>query len=145
MSLPYPCIEGAENSGVLVRPSQVLAVSANCEHPKEAMKFLDFMFNQEAGILALKDCRSIPPTEKGRKILEENGLISEQASRAVDLAMANPGMPELDVPNTTEVQDTFSAIIEKMIYGQYAGPREAAEEAHKLMSDMLATVKADME
>ena len=145
VSLPYPRIEGAENSGVLIRPAQVLVVSSNCEHPREAMKFLDFMFNQEAGILALKDCRSIPPTEKGRQILEENGLISSQASQAVELAMADPGMPELMVPNTTEVTDTFDAVIEKMIYGQYESPGEAAEEAYKLMSDMLATVKADME
>lgn len=145
VSLPYPRIEGAENSGVLIRPAQVLVVSSNCEHPREAMKFLDFMFNQEAGILALKDCRSIPPTEKGRQILEENGLISSQASQAVELAMADPGMPELMVPNTTEVTDTFDAVIEKMIYGQYESPGAAAEEAYKLMSDMLATVKADME
>ncbi len=145
VSLPYPRIEGAENSGVLIRPAQVLVVSSNCEHPREAMKFLDFMFNQEAGILALKDCRSIPPTEKGRQILEENGLISSQASQAVALAVEDPGMPELVVPNTTEVTDTFDAVIEKMIYGQYESPRAAAEEAHKLMSDMLATVKADME
>ena len=119
VSLPYPRIEGAENSGVLIRPAQVLVVSSNCEHPREAMKFLDFMFNQEAGILALKDCRSIPPTEKGRQILEENGLISSQASQAVALAVEDPGMPELVVPNTTEVTDTFDAVIEKMIYGQY--------------------------
>lgn len=145
VTLPYPCIEGAPNSGVIVRPSQVLAVSGNCEHPAEAMKFLDFMFNQESGILALKDCRSIPPTEIGRKILEENGLINEQASQAVELAMKNPGTPELDVPNTTEVMDTFGAVIEKMIYGQYESPRAAAEDAYKLMNDMLATVKADME
>ena len=145
VTLPYPRIEGAENSGVLIRPAQVLVVSSHCEHPREAMKFLDFMFNQEAGILALKDCRSIPPTEKGRQILEENGLISSQASKAVELAVSDPGMPELVVPNTTEVTDTFDAVIEKMVYGQYESPRAAAEEAYKLMSDMLATVKADLE
>lgn len=145
VTLPYPSLEGAENSGILVRPSQVMVVSSQCEHPEAAMKFLDFMFNQEEGILALKDCRSIPPTEKGRQILGENGLISEQASLAVDLAMQDPGTPECDVPNTTEVMDAYGSVIEKMIYGQYESPRAAAEDAYQLMSEMLDTVKADME
>lgn len=145
VTLPYPCIEGAENSGVLVRPSQVMAVSANTKHPEEAMKFLDFMFNQDEGILALKDCRSIPPTEHARELLAENNLINEQAKKSVELAMENPGTPELIVPNTTEVTDAFGAVIEKMVYGQYDSPRDAAQDAYDQMSAMLETIKADVE
>lgn len=145
VTLPYPRIEGTENSGFIVRPSQLIAVSSNCEHPKEAMKFLDFMFNVDEGILALKDCRSIPPTEHGRKLLEEKGLVNQQASKAVELAMANPGTPELTVPNTTEVTNAFEAVLEKLIYGQYSSPKEAAEDAYEQMTAMLETVKADLE
>lgn len=145
VSLPYPSIEGTENSGVLVRPSQVISVSANSKHPVEAMKFLDFMFNQDEGIMALKDCRSIPPTEHARELLTENNLISEQARKAVEMAMANPGTLELQVPNTTEVIDAFTAVMEKMVYGQYGSVREAAEDAYNQMSVMLETIKSDLE
>ena len=143
-TLPYPCIEGTENSGLIVRPSQILAVSANCEHPKEAMMFLDFMFNQDDGILALKDCRSMPPTEHARELLTQNNMINEQASEAVELAMANPGTPEITVPNTTEVLDAFSAVCEKLVYGQYSSTREAAEDAYNQMTAMLENIKADL-
>ena len=145
VSLPYPRIEGTENSGALVRPAQLIVVSSNCKHPEEAVMFLDFMFNQDEGILALKDSRSIPPTDYARNLLEENGMISEQASHAVDLAMENPGTPELDVPNTTEVSSTFNAVLEKLIYNQYNSPRDAAEDAYNLLTDMLETVKADQQ
>ena len=109
------------------------------------MLFLDFMFNQDEGILALKDSRSIPPTEHGRALLEENGMINAQASQAVELAMQNPGTPELDVANTTEVSNTFNSVLEKMIYGEYDSPRAAAEDAYNLMTSMLETVKADQQ
>ncbi len=143
--LPYPCLEGAENSGIVVRPSQVVAVSANCEHPEEAMKFLDFMFKQDEGILILKDCRSVPANDYARELLQENGLISDQASQSVSLALENPGTPELDVPNTTEVTTAFETVMERLIYGQYESCREAAEDAYNQMTTILETIKADME
>ena len=145
VSLPYPRIEGTENSGAIVRPAQLIVVSSNSSHPEEAMLFLDFMFNQDEGILALKDSRSIPPTEHGRTLLEENGLIKPQASKAVELAMQDPGTPELDVPNTTEVSSAFNSVLEKMVYGEYDSPRAAAEDAYNLMTEMLETVKADQQ
>lgn len=145
VTLPYPGLEGVQNSGVIVRPAQLMVISSNCSHPEEAMLFLDFMFNQDEGILALKDSRSIPPTEHGRALLEENGMINAQASQAVELAMQNPGTPELDVANTTEVSNTFNSVLEKMIYGEYDSPRAAAEDAYNLMTSMLETVKADQQ
>lgn len=141
--LPYPEIAGAENSGVIVRPSMVMAVSKRSEHPDAAVKFLDFMMNQDAGILALKDTRSVPSTEHARKVLEDNNLLSPLAKQAVELAMKNPGTPEVYVANTTEVLNTFNSVMEKLIYGQYPDAKSAAEDAYQQMSDMLATIKAD--
>lgn len=144
VSLPYPQLQGAENSGVLVRPSQVFSVSANTKHPEAAMKFLDFMFNQEVGILALKDSRSIPPTQTARELLEANGMIYPAAAQAVNLAMENLGTPESDLSSNSEVTAVMETITEKLVYGQCTA-EEAAEEAYSLLSDVLANLKANAE
>lgn len=66
---------GAENAGVLMMPSfagakhqytslggngQCLVVSANCEHPAEAVKFISFMNSQESTIKAMAQREQIP-------------------------------------------------------------------------------------
>ena len=142
--LPYPVMNGAKDSGIIIRPSQVFAISNNCKHPEEAVKFLNFMFNEDAGILALKDSRSIPACEYGRKLLQEHGLVSELAIQSVELANQNPGTPENNVPNTTEVFDVFQDVFEKYVYGQYPDAQTAAQDAYNIMSKMLETIKADM-
>lgn len=86
----------------------------------------------------------MPPTEHARELLTQNNMINEQASEAVELAMANPGTPEITVPNTTEVLDAFSAVCEKLVYGQYSSTREAAEDAYNQMTAMLENIKADL-
>ena len=141
--LPYPVMENAKDSGVIIRPSQVMAVSNNSKYPEEAIKFLDFMFNKDAGILALKDSRSIPACEYARELLQEKGLVSELAVKSIDLANQNPGTPENNVPNTTEVFDTFQDVLEKYVYGQYTDVNEAAQDAYDTMSKMLEMIKAD--
>ena len=142
-ALRYPTLEGCENSGVLVRPSQLFAISNHSKHPAEAAKFLDFMLNQEEGVLILKDCRSIPACDSARQLLEDQGLVYAPASKAIAYAMENPGTPEASVPNTNEVYSALDTIIEKMAYGQYSDVRAAAEEAYQTMTNMLETIKAD--
>ncbi|MBS6645981.1 MAG: extracellular solute-binding protein [Clostridiaceae bacterium] len=141
--LPYPVMDNAKDSGIIIRPSQVFSVSNNCKNPEEAVKFLDFMFNEDAGILALKDSRSIPACEHARNLLQEKGLVSELAVKSIDLANQNPGTPENNVPNTTEVFDTFQDVLEKYVYGQYTDVKEAAQDAYDTMSKMLEMIKAD--
>lgn len=142
-TLRYPTLEGCVNSGVLVRPSQLFAISNNSKHKEEAAKFLDYMLNQDAGILTLKDCRSIPACDYARSLLEEKGLIYEPASKAIAFAMENPGTPESNVTNSDEVYDALASIIEKLVYGQYPDAKAAADDAYQTMSNMLETIKAD--
>lgn len=140
LALPYPQIEGSENSGVLVRPASLFAVSNNTKYPEEAIKFLDFMFNQESGIMALKDSRSIPAVERGRDILVENDLINEEANRAINYAMENPGKPESDLTTNSEVNSAVNSVLENMVYGQYDAAI-AAEELYTLLEDVLTNLK----
>ncbi len=101
------------------------------------------MLNQDAGILTLKDCRSIPACDYARSLLEEKGLIYEPASKAIAFAMENPGTPESNVTNSDEVYDALASIIEKLVYGQYPDAKAAADDAYQTMSNMLETIKAD--
>lgn len=142
ITLPYPQIEGAANSGLLVRPSQVFAISNNCKEPEAAAKFLDFMLNQEKGVLALKDSRSIPANENARTLLQEKEMIYSVAAEAIELAMEKPGTPEANLTNNTEVLAVISNVMEKLIYNQYDAA-SAAEEAYKLLEDVLGNLKAN--
>lgn len=141
-SLPYPQLDGSGNSGILVRPSQVFAISNTCAEPEAAVKFLDFMLNQEEGVLALKDTRSIPANENARALLQEKGLIDPVAAKAIELAMENPGTPESALTNNTEVLAVLGNVMEKLIYNQYDA-ETAAEEAYKLLEDVLENLKAN--
>ena len=42
-----PQMEDAKESGIEVRPAALYAINASCEHPKEAARFLAFMFGSE--------------------------------------------------------------------------------------------------
>ncbi|MFV0344315.1 MAG: extracellular solute-binding protein [Anaerocolumna sp.] len=144
VSLPYPQIEGAKNSGVLVRPSQVFAVSSNSEHPEEALKFLDYMFNSETGIMTLHTSRSIPPTENARVLLEEQGLVNPAVAQGIEYAMENQGTPETALSSNSEVGAAISGVLEKLIYDQYDA-EAAAEEVYVLLEDVLDMLKSNAE
>lgn len=56
-----PSFEGAAHDYTLLGGSgQCLAVSANCEHPEEAMKFISFLNSKESTDLALKQLENLP-------------------------------------------------------------------------------------
>jgi len=85
--LPQPVWEGAKESGVILRPTQIIGVVHTCQAPEEAFKFLDYFFNDENAARTLRDVRSIPPTEKARKICMDEGLLDPMAVKAVNLAL----------------------------------------------------------
>ena len=54
----------AENTGIVLRPTNMLAVNAKSEHLEEALAFVEYFFNNDKAIETLGMCRSIPATEK---------------------------------------------------------------------------------
>lgn len=85
-ALDMPQFEDAKESGILYVPPQMLAISSKCEHPEVAADFLNYFYNDETAINTLKACRSLPATEKGQQICEENGYVDPVLVSAIDKA-----------------------------------------------------------
>lgn len=139
--LPFPVMEGAKQSGIIVRPSQILSVSTRSPHTDEAVKFVDYFFNDEEAILALGDTRSIPATTKARDLLEEKGIADQLSIRSVNISLQNPGEPETPLSTNPEVLAPIENAVEKIMYRQIEVDA-AVDETITLMEDVLGNLKA---
>lgn len=138
--IPYPQMENAKQSGYIVRPSQILSVSNGSDHVEEALSFVDFFFNNNDAILALRDTRSIPATSHARALLEEEGLADKISIQAVNVSLEDPGLPESALSTNSEVLAPLEQAIEKMMYDQIT-VEQAVEEVFVLTEDVLSNLK----
>lgn len=141
VALPYPILADAKQSGYIVRPASLFAVAKSTKAPEAAVKFLDYLYNDEEAIETLKDCRSVPATEKARALLSDKGLVNKVVVDSVNLAMANVGEPESALSGQAEVTGVFTNVFEKLIYKQY-DVNAAVDETFVLLEDVLANLKA---
>ncbi len=131
-----PVMEGAENSGVLMRPAQLFVVSESSPNKEEAMKVLDFVFNDPEAVKILGTARAIPAVEGARATLVEAGLISELAQRATDEGIAQAGWPQSTWQMNSSVAQTMQDVIDEFGYGELT-PEEAAA---KMIESLEATL-----
>jgi oligogalacturonide transport system substrate-binding protein len=100
------------------------------------------MFNDDEAIAILQDCRSVPPTEKARALLNDQGLLNKVVVDSVNLAMEDGGNRESVLSSNSEVVAVIDTVFQKLIYKQYDATA-AAEEAFVLWEDILANLKAN--
>ena len=137
--ISQPAWEGAKESGVILRPAQIIGVNSASKAPEHAFKFLDYFFNDENAARTLKDVRSIPPTENARKICTEENLLDPVAIKAVDLALPIATVNQnLSVPN--DIVQIFKDGAAKVAYKN--GSLDAiTDETMKLLQDTLDRLK----
>lgn len=137
--IPQPVWQGAKESGVIMRPAQIIGVSSTCKTPEEAFKFLDFFYNDEEAARILKDVRSIPPTDKARLICTDEGLLDPVAIKAVDLALPIATMNQnLAVPN--DIVQIFKDGAAKVAYKQ-GTVDSVTDETMSLLESTLERLK----
>ena len=95
----------------------MLAISSKCEHPEVAADFLNYFYNDETAINTLKACRSLPATEKGQQICEENGYVDPVLVSAIDKA-GETGTIHQNLYTPTEVVEILQDGVEKIAYNQ---------------------------
>jgi multiple sugar transport system substrate-binding protein len=105
--LPLPGVRGGI-SPVYMKPSQYFAITANCAHPKEAAKFIDFFTNSVAANQILQGERGVPIASKvlaalqptlSRMAAESFALIARATAYATKLPPIDP--PAWDTILTT--------------------------------------------
>ncbi|WP_139996370.1 ABC transporter substrate-binding protein [Paenibacillus paridis] len=123
-----PAIDkNAKNSAVLVRPSQLIAVSSKSKHPEESVKFLNWLMNDAEAAVILGDVRSIPASAPAQKAAVEAGKIDEAITKAVEMGLKNAGIVDNAVATNSEVSALLQDVIEKVAFGKLT-PDKAAQE-----------------
>lgn len=131
----------AKDTGVLVRPSQLFAISNKSKHQNEAVKFLNWFMNDPEAAAILGDVRSVPPVKSSQEAAVAAGKIDAAITNAVELGLSHAGIVDNSVANNSEVQKVLEDVIQKVSYGK-ATPEQAADELIASLTSKLNEIKA---
>lgn len=137
--VPMPTAEDQVTEGRFLKPAMLLTISANTEHPEEAIKFLNFWLHDiEAGKVLGTD-RGVPTDSKVKAVLKENATPVDQAVfDYIDVAAANAGEAlAAQPPAYQEVVAAYEEVYWKVIYKQIT-PEEGAKEFREKANNILA-------
>ncbi len=132
----FPIMENPVNPGLLTTPSQLLAVNSRSVHQEEAIKFINWFFNDEEAIRILRDVRGVPPTSKARELLSAEGSLDPDVMHGINVALPDSGGPENGPSLNKEVETVLKDYIQQLGY-KVLSPEEAATE---LMADLEQVV-----
>lgn len=138
-SLPV-IAKDAKDTGVLVRPSQLFAISNKSKHQEEASKFLSWFMNDKEAAAILGDVRSVPPVKSSQEAAVAAGKIDAAITNAVELGLSHAGIVDNSVANNSEVQKVLEDIIQKVSYGK-STPEKAADELIASLTSKLKEIK----
>ncbi|KEZ88536.1 extracellular solute-binding protein [Lacrimispora celerecrescens] len=128
------------NDGFFADTPQYMTVNKNSKHVEEAVKFLDYFYNNSEAQETLKDVRSVPPTSTARNLCAEKKLLNPVVVSAVDLAAGLNGKSDKGYTTSAEVYAIQEDMIESVAYGQ-STPEDAADNAIDLINDYLSGLK----
>ncbi|MBZ4664902.1 sugar ABC transporter substrate-binding protein [Mahella sp.] len=135
-----PVAPDAKDTGIIVRPSQLLTINKNSENAEEAAKFINWFFNDPEAAKILKDVRGLPPTETARKILVDNGLLDPALNEATTNATKMMGKPENGISQNQELEKISTDVIQELAY-QKLTPEKAADELISRFEQKLSELK----
>lgn len=128
-----PILDGATEAGWASNTPQVFAITNTCKYPEVAIEFMDYFFNDDTALATLGATRSVPPTEKARKICTENGALSQVAMEGANIAAAAGGTPNDKISSSEESKTILFDAVEAIGYGA-SSVDEAAADTMSLLS-----------
>lgn len=130
-----PVLDGATEKGWASNTPQVIAITKTCEHPEAAVEFMNYFYNDDTALETLGATRSVPPTEKARKICSDKGILSEITMEGADIAAAMGGTPNDKISSSQESKTILFDSVETIGYGA-STPEEAAADTINLLSGL---------
>ena len=127
------------DSGWMIKPSLLYAVSSETRYPDEAAAFMNFLLNDTECAEILGTTRGIPSSSYAEESLEKNGLLTglaqenDQMLESVDTITISPYM---ELPRMKEF---YNAAIEKVSYST-TDTAEAAEELYDSINAYLEKI-----
>jgi oligogalacturonide transport system substrate-binding protein len=138
-SCKLPVREGAKNSRVLTRPSQIFVVNNRSANKAEAQKLLRFMYEDKTAVETLGTSRGIPSTTFGRQVLADKNMISTLSQKATDEGLSQAGWAETTWEMNSNVVQTMQDILAEVMYGKIT-PNQGAKKLIHDLTDVLASL-----
>jgi oligogalacturonide transport system substrate-binding protein len=136
-----PLATDAKESGIILRPSQLLTVNKDSKNAEEASKFLNWFFSDKEAAGILTDTRGVPATDVARKTLVESNKLAPILNEATDSATKIMGKPENALSQNQEIEKIGTDIIQQLGYSKLT-PDKAADELIKSFTQKLTELKS---
>ncbi|MDR1765001.1 MAG: extracellular solute-binding protein [Lachnospiraceae bacterium] len=82
-----PMFDGLPYKGGLNKISMEFAVTQTCKHPKEAAALINFMLNEEEGVVAMAGERGVPASAAAFAIAERDSIVDQLTIDATNYAL----------------------------------------------------------
>jgi len=126
----------------MMRPTNMIAVNAKSPNVEEALKYVNYFFNDLEAIDTLKLVRSIPSVDKAIARMNELGLVDADTMEVANWAADHKGGAGQNIISTNEELERIeNDFISGVYYGDYT-PAEAAEAFMEAMQDCVEELKA---
>jgi ABC-type sugar transport system, periplasmic component len=135
-----PMFGGFPYKGGLNKISQEFAISSTCKHPVEAAALLNFLLNEEEGVILMSDQRGVPASKAGMEILASSGVLSEFMVETTELALGGAQFAmDSQFENAqlrSEGDGVYYTVMSNHSYGNYTN-EEAAEALINGINEVL--------
>ncbi|MBP3380957.1 MAG: carbohydrate ABC transporter substrate-binding protein [Ruminococcus sp.] len=137
---PMLADDSGNDSGWMIKPSLMYAVSGKTQHPDEAAAFMDFLLNDGDAAEILGTTRGIPASRAAETRLEESGRLTGLAQEndslleQIDTVTISPYM------ELAKMKEFYNTAIEQVSYGE-ATAEEAAAEMYASITEYLERIK----
>jgi multiple sugar transport system substrate-binding protein len=125
---PMPSGRGGA-PGQYFKPSMLIGVAANSEHPRESARFIDFLLNSREGTAILGVDRGLPvnTTQRARVVPELTGFQKRVAGLQKGLAGRLEEPPTAPPRGDNALQSVFQRDYDQVAFDK-ASPRRTAED-----------------
>lgn len=139
---PIPVMaEGAKNTGMFSRPSQLLTINKKSSSVEESANFLNYFYNDPKALEILKDVRSVPPTTGGREFCNQKSLLDPLIVEATDNALKAPGVVDNMLSSDVTCLDLLYNEYENLAFGKTT-PEQSADNLIAGWTERLQAIKA---
>jgi len=135
-----PVAKDAVDSAIVVKPSQLLAVTKTCKYPEVAADFLNFFLTDAKAGEVLADTRGIPPYEAVQNVCKDSGILDANVIIATQYAQDHAGLYENTNSTNAEITTVLNDAVEIVSYDS-SKVDEAVDQAMALIEDILSTLQ----
>ena len=126
----YPMLPGAKNSGMIGRPSMMLAVSKNSKNTEISVKFVNWMLHSPEAAEILGTVRGVPMSKPYREVLFKANKFTPVEMKAMKQIEATKIDTPSPVAEYSRMQSWVREVFEKAVLGKVT-----EQEAAKMLVD----------